>query len=379
MKKIVLVICLLFLVAVFPAKAADWPQFLRDSSHTAKSSETLEPPLSVEWSFSGEDKFISTASIKDGRVFIGSRDGSLYALNETDGSLIWKYDAQDWIDATPFITDSKVYFSSKNGYVYCLNTADGVFVWKFKTGGTNSSSPIVEDGIVFVGAGFPDKSVYALDAETGNVLWSVETGQMVYSSPALEGNSVYIGSNDGKVYSIDREKGGVNWTYKTNGGIYYASPSILNGKMFLAPGDFDWTVYAVNINDGQLAWSFIPDEAEPTPTYVSSVVSNGDTVYVVSGYGLQYLYALNAETGALKWKAELDEATRFGFSSTPVATDDTVYVATSSGKLKSFDVATGKATWEYDLGAQVLSSTVIANGTLFIATFDGTLYALDGP
>jgi len=358
--------------------AADWPQFLGNNAHTGKSVETLEPPLAVKWSFSGDDKFISSPSVKGGKVYIGSRDNSLYALNELDGSLQWTYSARDWIDSTPFITDTKVYFASKDGYVYCLNNADGALVWQFKTGGTNSSSPIVGEGVVFVGSGFPDKKIYALNADTGDKFWETETGQMVYSSGAVAGNNLYTGSNDGKVYSLNKDTGKVNWAFKTNGGIYYASPSILDGKLFLAAGDFDWAVNAVNTSDGQLVWSFTPDEAEPTPTYVSNVVIGTDDVYVVSGYSAQYLYALSAATGALRWKAPLGPATRFGFSSTPVVTDDTVYVATSSGTLKSFESATGTETWSYDLGADILSSAVIANETLFVATFDGTLYAFEG-
>ncbi len=378
MKKTYLITIFLCLFVSHRAIAADWPQFLGDNDHTAKSSETLEPPLSVQWSFSGEDKFISTASVKDGKVFIGSRDKSLYAISEADGTQIWKYTALEWIDSTPFVADGKVTFSSKDGHVYCVNTENGALLWKFETGGTSSSSPIVDEGVVFVGAGFPEKKVYALNAETGSELWSVETDQMVYSSAAVSGDNIYIGSNDGKIYSLKKSSGEINWTFKTNGGIYYASPAVFGDKVFLASGDFDWAIYAVNIDDGKLAWSYTPAEAQPTPTYVSSVaVSDGD-VYVVSGYGVQYLYSLNANTGTLKWKAQLDAATRFGFSSTPVVTDSTVYVATSSGKLRSFDVATGAATWEHDLGAQVLSSPVIANGTLFVATFDGTLYAFDG-
>jgi outer membrane protein assembly factor BamB len=145
--------------------------------------------------------------------------------------------------------------------------------------------------------------------------------------------------------------------------------------LYLAPGNFDWTVYAVDIEDGRLLWSFTPDEAESTPTYVSGVAIGDDVVYVVSGYAQQHLYCLMAGTGKLQWKAELGPATRFRFSSTPLVTESTVYVAASSGKLKSFEVGTGVQTWEYDLGAKVLSSASLANGTLYVATFDGTLYA----
>jgi len=376
MKKFCFSLILLFLININFATAADWPQFMGDHLHTAQSTETLEPPLSVKWTYSGAGKFISSASVKGGKVFIGSRDHSLYVLDESDGTVVWKFTAGNWIDSTPFVSDTAVYFSSRDGHLYCLNSEDGTVIWKYKTGGTDSSSPIVDGGLIFVGSGFPNKKIIALDALTGREVWNREVDQMVYSSPVVSGDNVYIGANDGQIYSLKKDNGEVNWSYKTNGGMYYASPSILGGKLFLAPGDFDWVVYGINIDNGQLSWSYAPDEAQETPTYVSGMAVGDNEVYVVSGYGQQYLYCLNAGNGSLKWKAHLGPATRFGFSSTPIVTAGTVYVATSSGQLKSFEVGTGVQTWEYDLGAKVLSSASLANGTLYIATLDGTLYAL---
>jgi eukaryotic-like serine/threonine-protein kinase len=377
MKRYFVMIMIYSLFFVCLASADDWPQFRRDPAHSARSLETLNPPLSVKWTFMAEDKIISSPSVANDILYFGSRDNTLYALDTLNGDLLWKFRAEDWIDSSPAIKDSLIYFTSRDGHIYCLNSEIGELRWKYKLGGADSSSPIVDQGAVYAGSGFPNKFISALNVQTGSKIWQRETGQMIYSSPAIAEDSVLIGSNDGYLYSFNKFDGVLNWKFKTRGGIYFSSPAISDNYVFLAAGDFDWTVYAINIDTGELIWEQTFEDQEQTPAYVSSVAVGDDEIFYVSGYHQQFLYCRSVTDGNLKWKARLSPSTRFGFSSSPVLTKDIVYVSTAKGMLKAFDIETGDFVWEYDLEAEVLSSVTVSDGQLYIATLAGKLFALE--
>jgi outer membrane protein assembly factor BamB len=58
-----------------------------------------------------------------------------------------------------------VYIGSYDGTVYALNVNTGAKLWSFATGSSVISSPAVANGVVYVGS--YDGNVYALNAKTG--------------------------------------------------------------------------------------------------------------------------------------------------------------------------------------------------------------------
>ncbi|MFH1459664.1 MAG: PQQ-binding-like beta-propeller repeat protein [Candidatus Omnitrophota bacterium] len=376
MRKIIFVLLILFLCSR-QGFCADWPMFRKDSVHSGQSTELLQPPLSLKWKFEIKEKIISSPCVYQGKLFIGARDNNLYALDAKTGSLLWKYSSDGWIDSSPAAAGDKVYFCSRDGYLYCLNIASGDLVWKYKTGGNDLSSPLVEGQRLFCATGFPNKYIYCINSQTGAELWKFSTEQMVYSSAAVLENNIYIGANDGNLYCLNKKNGTEIWKYKTKGGIYCASPVISDEKVIIAAGDFDWDVQALNISSGRNIWTYKIEDNQPTPNYVSTTALAQGLVFITAGYQNQQLYCLNANKGTLKWKADLDPALRFGFSSSCVVTEDTVYAASGKGILRAFEISTGKLKWQYGLSSGVLSSPCVAHGILYVADLNGTLYALE--
>jgi len=379
MKRIiaVFIFCLFLLAMPHVVGAEDWPNFRKDTVHSGSVSESLQPPLTLKWQYKTEGKILSSPSVANGKVFIGSRDNQLYALDATSGDIVWKFETEKWIDSSPAVDEAQVYFTSRDGHLYCVNIADGSLKWKHNTGGSDFSSPVISDGKVFAGAGFPTNLIYAVDQETGQRLWQKEAEQAVYSSPALWGNNVYIGANDSKIYCLNKSTGELVWEYKTRGGIYMASPVIDGDKVYIAAGDSDWSVLCLKADTGELVWEHEIEDIQVTPTYVSSVAASGDSIFVVSGYAVQYLYCLNASSGVLKWKKELSSAVRYGFSSSACLAEDIVYVVSAKGQLTALDMATGTLIWEHDMAEDVLSSCAISNSVLYVGTLDGTVYAYE--
>jgi outer membrane protein assembly factor BamB len=85
------------------------------------------------------------------------------------------------------------------------------------------------------------------------------------------------------------------------------------------------------------------------------------------------LYAVNAASGELTWKAEAG-----GFGVTPALSGDMVIAGGGQdGILHALDAATGSERWQVADGAEVGASAAILDDTVFIIGADTTLLALD--
>jgi outer membrane protein assembly factor BamB len=64
---------------------------------------------------------ISRPAVTDGTVYIGSEDGSVYALNASTGQVQWSHPTGGSVLGSPSVTAGSVYIGSGDGSVYALN------------------------------------------------------------------------------------------------------------------------------------------------------------------------------------------------------------------------------------------------------------------
>jgi eukaryotic-like serine/threonine-protein kinase len=149
---------------------------------------------------------LSSPSVSDGTVYVGSRDSHLYAIDAATGKLKWlcDYETNDnmtWAVSSPAVRGELVYMGTADGrFVHALRTADGRELWRFRMPGRVWSSPAIAGSKLYI----TDQSggLYAVDANVGNESWHFQTGASIQSSPAEAGGMIYFGSNDGGVYAI---------------------------------------------------------------------------------------------------------------------------------------------------------------------------------
>jgi len=87
------------------------------------------------WEFAGAKAGYDTNPlVVDGKIFIGNRDGTMYAIGADgtpqQGQLIWAYDTGAPILISAAYKDGTIFFAANNNYAYALNTTDGHLVWK---------------------------------------------------------------------------------------------------------------------------------------------------------------------------------------------------------------------------------------------------------
>jgi polyvinyl alcohol dehydrogenase (cytochrome) len=127
------------------------------------------------------------------------------------------------------------------------------------------------------------------------------------------------------------------WVFTTGGDIS-ARAAVVNGVAYFP----DWSghVYAVNASTGALIWSksivadYLSGVFDPAPSKVVSRTSPAvdvttNTVYVGTQKGA-YLLAINAATGALKWRTQLDTHPLAIDTQSPIVYNGVVYVGVAS-------------------------------------------------
>ena len=98
-------------------------------------------------------------------MFVPSSTGGSLTAFSTHGSRLWSLGTGSYVYSSPAVWNGRVYIGSYNGTLYCVSAATGSVLWRFGTGGSIGGAPTVVDGVVY----FANRQhrIYALDARTG--------------------------------------------------------------------------------------------------------------------------------------------------------------------------------------------------------------------
>ncbi len=132
---------------------------------------------------------------------------------------------------------------------------------------------------------------------------SPEAIRGVVSTPLVVGDTVYIQDATSSVYAIDRSTGRLRWEHRFRAPNYGRNGlSYSSGSLYAST---DTTAFALAATTGRLIWQ--RRLISPTEQYVdiAPLIAN-NTVYISTvGYppgGRGALYALDAHSGAVRWK-----------------------------------------------------------------------------
>ncbi len=139
---------------------------------------------------------------------------------------------------------------------------------------------------------------------------------------------------------------------------FEATPIVVNGTMYVTTGHDD--VYALDAATGAEKWAYHP-ESEMPPLDKISICCGRDNRGVAYGDGKVYigrldgiLVALNAQTGQVAWKAEVEEwQNNYALTMAPQFVNGEVIIGTSGGEYKirghvdAFDASNGNHLWRF--------------------------------
>ena len=156
------------------------------------------------------------------------------------------------------------------------------------------------------------------------------------------------------------------WASPVGAGTLYASPIVSGGRVYIGSGD--GRMYAFDAVTGATLWV----GAQMTLFFVDSAAGGKGLVFASSLY--QPLLAYDAQTGAMVWRSSLVSDLR----ASPTLADGVLYVASFDGTLNALDAATGAPIWSAPGPCCVFDQApVVTGGRVFQIRTDHTLTAYD--
>ena len=171
------------------------------------------------------EKVVSYPTIgPDGTIYVGFGD-KLYAIG-ADGVIDWDYETDAFIYSCPAVDDQgRIFFGSADGNVYALNP-DGTKLWHFpvpgpgQVGGSVLAPPSIgKDGSIYI-AGMYNSILYALNPVDGGIEWQCDlsggednTKSMITAPVVAPDGTIYATVlDDTNLYAIDPNNGEIEWS-----------------------------------------------------------------------------------------------------------------------------------------------------------------------
>jgi polyvinyl alcohol dehydrogenase (cytochrome) len=264
------------------ASSSSWNGWSTDERNTNYQPEgigglTAErlPRLKLKWAFGFPNTVTAYGqpTVVGGRVFTGSNDGTIYALNAQTGCLYWNYQAKAMVrDAVVIGPGSRAYFGDLESNFYALDSETGKLIWQKKLDDQAftriTGTAKLYNGLLYVPIASQEENaganpyyscctfrgnLIAVKASDGTEVWRTYTtpeakpttksktgiqfygpsGATIWASPTLDlkRKLVYVATGNGysnpdiktadAIMAMDMETGAIRWSQQ-------ASPDMFN-------------------------------------------------------------------------------------------------------------------------------------------------------
>jgi polyvinyl alcohol dehydrogenase (cytochrome) len=390
------------------------------------------PNLKLRWAFGfpGATQAYGHPSIVAGRLFVGSDNGTVYALDADTGCLYWSFKADGGVRSAPSVgrlgNRYAVYFGDLKAHVFALDAATGEPIWKKQVDAHPfarvTGAPTLFDGRLYVPVSSVEEvpaaqstyqcctfrgSVVSLDAANGDQVWKsytvTEAPQQVGRNAAGTPQFAPAGAAVWSAPTIDERRGAV---YVGTGNAY-TGPAVKTSDsviaMDLKTGKILWwnqatsaDAYLVGCRPGN---ENCPKDLGPDFDFgnapILRTLPGGKRILVVgqkSGtvWGLdpdaegkvvwQFKAGRGGALGGIEWGSAADEQAAY------IPVSDVLAPSAEAGGLFALKLATGEPIWHTPApklectagrgctGAQSAPASVIP-GVVFSGSVDGHLRA----
>lgn len=163
------------------------------------------------------------------------------------------------------------------------------------------------------------------------------------------------------------------WTFRARSLIEFP-PAVAYGRIFFANNS--GVLFAVGAHNGKRAWKYVSgrcqaaspavDEHLVYAAFLNKPPCNAKKVRDGE------LVALTAGSGRVVWRAKIGPS-----ESSPVVEGGLVYVGDWLGRVRAFDIKTGKQRWSFKTGGRVKDAVAISGGRAYVGSYDHHVYALN--
>lgn len=299
-------------------------------------------------------------------MLLGSCAGTLYALDRAAGTPLWSYDTRTdgsraQFHGEPLVLGKRVIIptdADPQGHLYAFDTASGELLWKLAFNRGIATTPLLVDGrVIAVSA---EGEIVAVDPNRGAVVWRRSIGATTLS-PAAAGTRIFVADNKNKVVALDAATGATIWQTTVSGrpntALVVVGKSVVLGTQ---DNSLNWLALDSGDVKRRIHLDGMPYGTPILAAPLLYVLAKGD------------LLALDAESGAIRWK---QQTPREWTTYRPLVAGATIIAGTEEKTLCAFDRATGETRWCRDVG-QISRGLGISNdGVLYVGSLSGVVQA----
>jgi outer membrane protein assembly factor BamB len=200
----------------------------------------------------------------------------------------------------------------------------------------------------------------------------------------VDGDTIYVASQ-GKLTALQKNNGSVIWQREIESdavsssalscgagsaaSVIYADPIVADGVVYVAT--YSGKIYAYSTASGNLLWKY------PSEGYVQGIIGglilNDGAIYFSAVGGT--VTALNINTQAVIWQYDTEDT----LWASPCLNEDTLYIASYDKKLFALDIYTGDLKWEepFVTNGPIVATPIYDNGVVYIGSLDRGIYAVN--
>src|SRR5215472_6596661 len=348
------------------------------------------PTLKLKWAFGfpGARSAYSQPNVVNGRIYTGSNDGTVYAIDARSGCLYWMFRAKSMVRSSVVVgADKRAYVGDLDANLYALDAETGKLIWEKKADDQPfariTGTPKLCEGRIYVPIASQEENaganpiypcckfrgnLVAIDAKSGELIWRT------YTSPEPLATGI--------------SKTGVQY-YGPSGATTWASPTldlkrkliyIMTGNGYSDP-DIKTAdaIVALVLNTGKIRWAQqaspdmfnwdcgprggggnCPANHGPDEDFGSSAVLldvGGGKQLLVAGQKTGVVHAFDPDHGGkIVWQTRIGKGTTLGGVLWRIAGQQAVscgpprdtapHKARSRGSLPTTETQTGKILWK---------------------------------
>lgn len=404
------------------------------SGRAARLTRARLQDLKLKWAFGfpGAAATFGQPTLYGGKLFVGSEDGTVYALDAATGCLWWMFKASATVKTAISVGNQgkTAYFGDTNGFVYALRIADGSVIWQVHpephSAARITGSPLLLGHRLYVPISSGEEgasadpaypcctfrgSVIALDAGTGQQVWKAYTIAEDPRPTRKNSQGVqYYGPSGAAIWSSPTADVKGHAIYVATGNNYSDPPTNMSDA-----------IVAFDIRTGQKLWSrqltpkdvwnsgCVAEKKDNCPPQrgddfdfgappILKLLPNGGRV-LLAAQKSGVIYALDPDQkGRLLWKTRISKGGPLGGVEWGGAADKRyAYFPVSDfdfdnpnvgGGVFALDLLTGKQVWHvpppkpacaghYGCSPAQMAPPTLVPGILFAGSLDGHLRAHD--
>lgn len=343
---------------------AQWTQFRLHGDNNAVLAGTLD----ASWRITTGGGFSSSPTLVDGTLYAGNNAGKLLAIDPQTGAIRWTYSVQNPIMSAPLVYGNLVIVGEGNE-----NSPDG----------SSPSHPIR--------VGDPPNALIGVNRLTGSPVWRVDLHGTGMPTPAIVGGILVHHNGSGELLGLNPHTGSVIYKRDLHSIASMTAAIPAGGDRFITAGVDPTAVWMLDAKDGAAIWESrfssvasglgdCPPASDGSRIYCDYVMPPTPAVPVQTERMATFrAYAVDLKTGKKIWDTQLESGVlpKRNEAAIPLIVDGTVYLGSSVAPvMHAIDARTGAIKWRAATHGAIKGGVVDVAGVLYFGDLGGYLWAL---